>query len=63
MRKRLITTTSQNAPHLDKDWLDLDIAARVEVTSEEKGIPSSLRWFQEKCGAGVPPLLELKPSG
>jgi hypothetical protein len=39
MRKRLLTTTSQNAPHLDKDWLDLDIAAMVEVTSEEKGYP------------------------
>jgi hypothetical protein len=39
MRKRLITTTSQNTPHLDKGWLDLDRAARVEVTSEAKEYP------------------------
>jgi hypothetical protein len=39
MRKRLITTTSQNAPHLDKGWLDLDSAATVEVTSEAKEYP------------------------
>jgi hypothetical protein len=44
MRKRLITTTSQNAPHFDEGWLDLDRAASVEVTSEEKdyGIESAL---------------------
>lgn len=41
MRKRLITTTSQN-PHLDEGWLDLDNAATVEVTSEEKGYPVEL---------------------
>jgi hypothetical protein len=39
MRKRLITTTSQNAPHLDKGWLDLDSAATVEVTSEDNEHP------------------------
>jgi hypothetical protein len=39
MRKRLITTTSQNAPHLDKGWLDLDSAATVEVASEAKEYP------------------------
>jgi hypothetical protein len=39
MRKRLITTTSQNAPNPDKDWLDLDSAATVEVTSEAKEYP------------------------
>jgi hypothetical protein len=39
MRKRLITKTSQNAPHLDKGWLDLDSAATVEVTSEAKEYP------------------------
>jgi hypothetical protein len=44
MRKRLITTTSQDAPHFDEGWLDLDRAASVEVTSEEKdyGIESAL---------------------
>jgi hypothetical protein len=39
MRKRLITTTSAETPHLDEGWLDLDTAAMVEVTSEEKEYP------------------------
>jgi hypothetical protein len=39
MRKSLITTPSQDAPHLDKGWLDLDSAATVEVTSEAKEYP------------------------
>ena len=38
MRKRLITTASQDAPHLDPG-LDLDRAATVEVTSEAKEYP------------------------
>jgi hypothetical protein len=39
MRKCLITTTSQVPPHLDEGWLDLDRAAMVEVTSEDKDYP------------------------
>jgi hypothetical protein len=39
MRKRLITPIPQDAPPLDDGWLDLDDAAVVEVTSEEKGYP------------------------
>lgn len=39
MRKNLITTTSQDAAHFDVGWLDLDSAAMVEVTSEEKDYP------------------------
>jgi hypothetical protein len=39
MRKRLIPTTSQDAPHPDEGWLDLDSAATVEVTSEAKEYP------------------------
>jgi hypothetical protein len=39
MRKRLFTPTSQDAPHLDEGWLDLDSAATVEVTSEAKEYP------------------------
>jgi hypothetical protein len=39
MRKRLITPKPQDAPSPDEDWLDLDSAAVVEVTSEEKGYP------------------------
>jgi len=42
MRKRLIATTAQFAPHLDEGWLDLDSAASVEVTSEEKDYPIEL---------------------
>jgi hypothetical protein len=39
MRKRLITPTPQGASSPGEDWLDLDSAAVVEVTSEEKGYP------------------------
>jgi hypothetical protein len=39
MRKSLITPIPQDAPPLDEGWLDLDGAAVVEVTSEEKEYP------------------------
>jgi hypothetical protein len=41
MRKRLTTPlpTPQDAPPLDEGWLELDRAAVVEVTSEEKDYP------------------------
>ena len=39
MRKRLITPIPQDAPHPDEGWLDIDRAAVVEVTSEEKDHP------------------------
>ncbi len=39
MRKRLITAIPQDAPPLDEGWLDLDGAAVVEITSEEKEYP------------------------
>jgi hypothetical protein len=39
MRKRLITPSPQDASSLDEGWLDLDDAAVVEVTSEEKEYP------------------------
>ncbi|SRR5260370_23014477 len=39
MRKRLITPMPQNAPLPDEGWLNLDGAAVVEVTSEEKDYP------------------------
>jgi hypothetical protein len=44
MRKRLITPIPQDAPPRDEGWLNLDRAASVEVTSEEKdyGIDSAL---------------------
>jgi hypothetical protein len=39
MRKRLITPIPQDAPTLDAGWPDLDAAAVVEVTSEDKKYP------------------------
>jgi hypothetical protein len=44
MRKRLLTPTSQDPRPRDEGWLDLDLAASVEVTSEEKdyGIDGAL---------------------
>jgi|SRR5271155_2557306 hypothetical protein len=39
MRKRLITPIPQNVPLPDEGWLNLDGAAVVEVTSEEKEYP------------------------
>jgi hypothetical protein len=39
MRKRPITPIPQDAPPRDEGWLDLDGAAVVEVTSEEKDHP------------------------
>ena len=39
MRKRLIMPIPQDAPPRDEGWLDLDRAAVVEVTSEEKDYP------------------------
>src|SRR5437764_2146320 len=39
MRKRLITPIPQDGPPRDEGWLDLDGAAVVEVTSEEKDYP------------------------
>jgi hypothetical protein len=39
MRKRLITPIPQDAPPLEEGWLDLDDAAVVEVTSEQKEYP------------------------
>ena len=39
MRKRLITPIPQDVPSLDESWLNLDGAAVVEVTSEDKEHP------------------------
>ena len=39
MRKRLITPKPQDAPSPNENWMDLESAAVVEVTSEEKGYP------------------------
>lgn len=39
MRKSLITQTPKTARPAAEDWLDLEHAAAVEVTSEEEGFP------------------------
>src|SRR6202045_4854176 len=39
MRKRLITPISHDAPPVDEGWMELDKAAVVEVTSEDKEHP------------------------
>src|ERR1035441_8266663 len=39
MRKRLITAIPKDVPPLDESWLNLDLEAVVEVTSEEKDYP------------------------
>jgi len=39
MRKRQISATPSAAPPSGQDWLDVDRAALVEVTSEEDGYP------------------------
>jgi len=39
MRKHLIAPIPQSAPALNERWLDLDVAAVVEVTSEDKEHP------------------------
>jgi len=59
MRKRLITPSSQDASAHDEGWLDLDDAAVVEVTSEDKDYPveSALAaeevrgWRAADCGS------------
>jgi hypothetical protein len=38
MRKRILTTTAKTA-HAQEGWLDLERAATVEVTSEDKDFP------------------------
>jgi hypothetical protein len=38
MRKRIVTPTPRTA-HTQEDWLDLERAATVEVTSEDKDFP------------------------
>jgi len=39
MRKRLITPTAENVRTRGQGWLDVERAAIVEVTSEDKGFP------------------------
>jgi hypothetical protein len=50
MRKRLIKPIPDFAPSLDERWLDLDDAAVVEVTSEEREYPVECALVAGKMG-------------
>jgi hypothetical protein len=51
MRKRLINPISNDLPVRGEKWLDLDSAAMVEVTSEERNFPvESALGLVEKTG-------------
>src|ERR1700723_4190324 len=52
MRKRLTTPIPQDAPPLDEGWLELDKAAVVEVTSEEKEYPVEAALVLEEMRGG-----------
>ena len=39
MRKRLVSPIRRTTPVEDRSWLDLDLVAQVEVTSEAAGYP------------------------
>jgi len=63
MRKQLFTPTPRGIQSHGESWLDLDRAASIEATSEEKEYPAESAWSQEKFGADEPPILALKPFG
>ena len=47
MRKRLITPTPENIRTRDEGWLDVERAAVVEVTSEDKDFPVEAAFVSE----------------
>src|SRR2546426_2444774 len=59
MRKRLITPIPQDAPPRDEEWLDLDRAASVEVTSEENDYPVESAVLPLYCGKTVLGIIEM----
>jgi hypothetical protein len=51
MRKRILASTSRNAPPLEQEWLDLERTASVEITSEDDAFPiESALLSREKRG-------------
>jgi hypothetical protein len=57
MRKRLITPTAESIPTRGEGWLDVERAAVVEVTSEDKDFPVESAFVSgDVCGwrAAVP---------
>ena len=63
MRKQSIPSTLETVRPHGEHWLDLERAAAVEVTSEEKNFPVSRPWYLEKHRAGGRLLRELKRFG
>jgi hypothetical protein len=53
MRKRLITPTPETVRSRAEGWLDVERAAIVEITSEEKDFPVESISFRERRGAGA----------
>jgi hypothetical protein len=49
MRKRLITPTQWTVRSQSKDWLDVERAAMVEITSEEKDYPVESAFASEEA--------------
>ena len=51
MRKRMVTPPAQTSPPLAQEWLDLQNAASVEITSEDAAFPIEFALLgQEKRG-------------
>jgi hypothetical protein len=63
MRKRLITQKPPDSSSPNEGWLDLESAAVVEVTSEDKGYPIESALVSGEAQAGVPAILAARLSG
>lgn len=69
MRKSIIAPGGQNAATPEDEWLDLDLLARVEVTSEDPGHPiesalipdRGLGWLAARPGSQIVRLRFNKP--
>jgi hypothetical protein len=59
MRKRLIRSIPQDAPHLDENWLDLDRIAVVEIQSALVITANTLRNRSDEALAHMQPVLPL----
>jgi hypothetical protein len=63
MRERLVTPTPQGIRPHDESWLDLDSAAMVEITSEEKEYPVEAALISGDMRGWRAADSALKPSG
>ena len=58
MRKRVVSPVPKDAPLPDRDWLDLERLAQVEVTSEDAAHP-----IESALGSGAEPGWQAGQSG